>query len=319
MTLVVRNTFLHFSQSEDGSHHRSTSAPATCRQAPLAAPAKAEDEPAAASTTCDTPDASTLASDMEDVMSQSSNEHEDLSPPMSDCDSSDDEDEGRVTITSVSSTASTLVPQNTLSQKAAQEQLEQMSQAVMDIWSKLRMVETSLEAKQEQIHSSEKPAEDTAPTAGHRLDTSAASFCPSCDAKDTRSFLVASKQALASIQGVSSVDVNMGPAGTLATVSIRTGSTSSKEPMVKPIVAAAKSMLLDLAANSACTYVLGYEAEPFQDHADGRSFVATLASMADESSACWDLYQRGVCSRRKTCKWQHPGRNELQPVRVVVL
>merc|ERR1740138_1400096 len=111
------------------------------------------------------------------------------------------------------------------------------------------------------------------------------------------------------------VDVHLGVAGTLATMTVTCMMLDKSAAIV-----ASKSALLEVAASSKSTYVLGYETKPFQDDADGSGFCCTLASMpvAWECSACWDTYTMGSCPRNRTCKWHHPGRTQLQPVRVVV-
>lgn len=297
MTLVVRNTFLHFSQQKDSpTPYRSSSAPPASRQA------KSETESAAVSTTCDTSDHSVTASDIDDVVSRSSHEYEDVSPPLSDCDSSDDEDDHQRLSASL----------NTLSPTAAQQKLDKMSETVMDIWAKLRMVESSIEAEEE--HCPAVRQECLAPVSEAAPSAVAPSVTSNCKTGEIHSLVASVRQSLSAIHGVASVEVKFGPAGTLATISLRLGTS---EPMlVDTVVATAKSLFLELAASSASTYVLGYEAEPFQESTNG--FVTTLASMPNECSACWDIYQKGICRRHKHCKWQHPGKNELQPVRVVV-
>lgn len=293
MTLVVRNTFLTFSQQED-SQIRSSSAPPTCRQAKL------ESESAAESTTCETCDHSTVASDFDDATSRTTPEHADTTPPMSCCDSDDDNE--------AFPCSNSTKP--TLDRSDAQEQLDKMSQTVMDIWSKLRLVESSLQSQ-----SDDSPKQ----VQGQRLSSKAPAFTPSCcmpGATGISSYLTSIKLRLQSMPEVAAVEVVQGPAGTLATISITLGSKTAQS--VQCVVDASKAAMLELAASSVNTYVLGYEAEPFQESASDTGFFATIATMRDESSACWGLYQTGVCHRRRTCRWQHPGRNDLQPVRVLL-
>lgn len=66
----------------------------------------------------------------------------------------------------------------------------------------------------------------------------------------------------------------------------------------------AKDALLEGAANSTCTYVLGYLAKPFQVQKHG--FSTVLCGMRDESRACWDAYSKGFCRKPERCKLLHP-------------
>jgi len=301
MALVIRNTFLDFNDiDQDGSSAsvgRSSSAPPTCRQAKQD---KGDFDSAGISADVST-DAS---SDEDEVTSQSSNtEHEDVSAAMTEAGSDSECDPSRA-------------PQ--LSDADAEKQLELMSQSVMDIWAKLRAIESSIEAEPAEP---EKEAVEVpvAPARGQALHGSARPFVPSGKASEMHSLLSSVKQALASVQGVAAVDVNIGPVGTLSTISIRLQASFAKRTQADGVIAAAKSTLFELAASSESVYVLGYDSQkPFEEDARGFGFYTTMATMPSECTACWDLYQHGCCPRRKTCKWQHPGRNELQPVRVVI-
>jgi len=299
MALVVRNTFIHVSQQDanqpsDGSQNRSSSAPPTCRQT------KREDDSPAVSTTCDTPeiDFSTITSDIDDAASQSSHEYEDVSPSMSCCNSDDEDNEQRAKLTEKA-----LTTHERLEAEAAQNKIDEMAQKVMDLWATLRMLESQVEGQSAE-------AQSTAVSA-----TSHEQVCQQCEnISEVQHVLASARQSLVCIPGVASIESNFGPAGTMATLAVKLSSSDLKQS----VVAAAKAMLLDIAAGSASTYVFGYQRQPFQDYPDGSGFALTLASMPDENTACWTMYQKGFCPRR-TCKWQHPGRNELQPVRVVVM
>lgn len=332
MTLVIRNTFLHIThQHEDDDqrlpHGRSNSAPPTHRQTNRD---KGEHDSAVDSTVCDTleHDASTIASDFDDdAMSPRSSltEHEDVSPPMTSRHSDSDDDDAK---------RQNSVANATITQEAAQQQLDQMSEKVMDLWSKLRSIESSLLANSEDVvdpaaagassptlpsppAEAEKETVETPATSTTQQSTSiSARRVPT----EVQSLLASAKSILMRIPGVVGVGVNMGAVGTLTTITVRLQPASLKSLLLQCVVTTLKSALLDLAANSQSIYVLGYEVQPFQDEASGKGFATVLASMppAWECSACWDLYSKGACQRRKTCKWQHPGRNELQPLRVVV-
>jgi len=322
MALVVRNTFLDFNQDEDSLQHvRSSSAPPTCRH-------KGESISEDCETFVDSStEHSTAASDIDDFVSGSSNcdqddsdhEHEDVSPPNEMTNDSDSDDENTQWQRPVPSAVV-----GTITEAAAQEQLDQMSQMVMDIWSKLRSVEAEVKNSKPAVVEAA-PSVASAPaqgqTATSRLSGIATPFTPSgCDkTTEVQGVLASVRDAVLSEQGVTSAVVNLGPAGTLATICIQL-QTSASPMLAKNLMNRAKSALLDAASHSETTYVLGYEATPFQDDRSGSSFVTALASLpkAWECSACWDTYTQGSCPRRRMCKWQHPGRNELQPVRVIV-
>jgi hypothetical protein len=72
------------------------------------------------------------------------------------------------------------------------------------------------------------------------------------------------------------------------------------------ILVIAKVALLRSAEESKGTYVIGYEARPFEVKNGG--FSAQLAEMEDESVACWNFYAKGFCYRGCSCRWQHPKR-----------
>jgi len=328
MALVVRNTFLQYSQQGDAEEHgRSNSAPPTSRHANRD---KGDYESAAVSTTCESldKDTSTVVSDNDDAVSTASymTEYEGVSPSVS-RQEIDTDDEASLQPMAVTDHHQP-VPTD------AQQQLEQMSQMVMEIWSKLRSMESSMEAQLGDTAPTGTAAESKSltaqisappatksfgqPAACQKLVANARPFVPSCESKsnEVQKVLSLVGQALTLARGVTDVGVNVGPAGTLATITARVDSNILKSS----VITAAKSAFLEVAATSQSTYVLGYEATPFQDDAAGSGFCAALATMpaALECSACWDTYTMGTCPRKRTCKWQHPGRSELQPVRVVV-
>lgn len=65
--------------------------------------------------------------------------------------------------------------------------------------------------------------------------------------------------------------------------------------------------LLEAAAESTNTYILGYEQKPFMAMGnDGFSFkIGSVPALQDEVT-CWDTYQKGFCPRAATCRWCHP-------------
>jgi len=79
------------------------------------------------------------------------------------------------------------------------------------------------------------------------------------------------------------------------------------------VSALAKSTLLDAAAASQNTYIVGYLETPF--YAVGENaFRATVAKVPDSDSACWDFYQKGFCPRPSSCRWCHPSAADLMTV-----
>lgn len=76
----------------------------------------------------------------------------------------------------------------------------------------------------------------------------------------------------------------------------------------------AKSALLSATVDSELLHIIGYAANPFVKKLGG--FVVFVSDMQDESRVCWDMYSKGVCSRGKTCRYQHP--ESLMPINVVV-
>lgn len=128
--------------------------------------------------------------------------------------------------------------------------------------------------------------------------------------------LIAAKRTLDSTPCVASTKVSTGAAGTIATLSVKM--VRNSPPIDCSLAAAiAKSALLEAAVSSQSVYVLGYETIPFHDNGRGIGFSGTLAIVSCGSSTCWDTYQKGSCPRGSKCKWRHPGRDEVQPIRVV--
>lgn len=130
--------------------------------------------------------------------------------------------------------------------------------------------------------------------------------------------LASAQQAVATTHGVVAAEIMPGCVGTLATLSIKLmpGLPESTKASITAITQAA---LLEAATWSKNVYVLGYEEKPFENCPCGTGFSAALAMAptAWDRTACWDTYQKGCCPRGPSCKWQHPGRDKIQPIRVV--
>lgn len=325
MNVVVRNTFLHLSKVEEKTPElaRSSSAPPTCRKAAF------DDEDcdsASVSTRCQTLRTAVLSSldDMDDRLSQTTNsERGGTSSP------TPSHAEGQ---SLTSSDVKLCGDDAELTEKT--RQIEEMSQRVMDIWSKLQSVETQAST----TTSAASPHSDGAVVpsntwawmpvqfapqwtpayvgfAQQKLDVKAPSFTPSCKpCGDAHDVLDSVKQLLTFAAGVASVEIQESSAeGTLATVAIKIDSNVST---IERVISTSQLVLLEAAANSQTIYVMGYEAEPFKELNES-TFVTMLASLpaAWNRTACWETYSMGTCPRGKSCKWQHPGKRELQPVR----
>lgn len=82
---------------------------------------------------------------------------------------------------------------------------------------------------------------------------------------------------------------------------------------VQGISALAKSTFLEAAAQSQNTYIVGYLGTPFCAVGD-LSFRCTIARVPDNTTACWDFYQKGFCPRPSSCRWCHPEGANLMTV-----
>mmetsp|Transcript_40297 Transcript_40297/g.88095 ORF Transcript_40297/g.88095 Transcript_40297/m.88095 type:complete len:258 (-) Transcript_40297:78-851(-) len=87
---------------------------------------------------------------------------------------------------------------------------------------------------------------------------------------------------------------------------------------IQSALALAKMAMLQAAVQSLTTYVIGYDATPFQPKASGNGFNCQLASVSDDSSACWDLLSAGLCRRGCACRWKHPVWQVAVEVTVVI-
>jgi len=92
---------------------------------------------------------------------------------------------------------------------------------------------------------------------------------------------------------------------------------TAKEDMISDmdyLLTVAKNALSAATGNSEHLYIIGCAAKPFVRKT--RGFVTILGDMQDASSACWDLYSKGTCSRNCECQWLHP--ECLMPINVTV-
>lgn len=347
MAALVRNMFLHIRQQDEQPQigqkrfEGPTSAALESGAGNLDPLFPATDDDALRT------DSSTQASESEGLSPRSScNECEGISASSIGCDSEMDCGETAADgDNSVGSASELSAPEVT------QRQLDELSQTVMAIWARIREVESSLEDALPEpnvaalaqrsptdtaLHEPQGCA-DIAPlesfdapsmpsmhgVTGLKMDAAAPPFTPCCKEPsrqwEVQHVLSSVNHLLIAAPGVTGVEVDVGRRGTLATISIELDSSSCPSTRRDQIVRLAKSLLLDSAETSQSVYVLGYDAVPFQDVSES-VFAATLASMpyGCESIACWETYQTGTCPRGKTCKWRHPGKQELKPVRVEV-
>lgn len=232
---------------------------------------------------------------------------------------------------------------------AVQQQLNEMSDSLLKMWSLLSAVEAEVCDDSTPANASScviKDANDDAESAStsnkqmvcladclsvdqpvstrpstradrrSKLDSKASVFKPRLGARtEIEDILANTRAVLSATETVEAVEI-FGALGTIATVSVKMRAGSGESTYLST-AALAKSVLLESASTSQSVYVLGYEANPFVDSPCGIGFAATLAGMAKKNQrlACWETYTTGCCPRGHTCKWMHPGRQEVQPIR----
>jgi len=244
----------------------------------------------------------------------------------------------------------------TLTEEAAQQQLEMMSQVVMEAWAKLQALEAELsrdtpaststpnglssetvgeaaieteqaQNRRQQQHCRLEALNEAgdAATKEQRTHTGRSS---SLDVKShlgagpighTETVLASAKKVLDSTPGVVGTSIVLGIAGNIATLFIDM-SPSAQETTRLSVTAISKAALLEAAASTQSVYILGYEATPFEDIVGSTGFAGTLAITPNtcQFRACWGTLKKGFCPRGAKCKWWHPGRDEIQPIQVVV-
>jgi len=125
--------------------------------------------------------------------------------------------------------------------------------------------------------------------------------------------LATTKVALLASPHVTAAEVSEGPPGATTTIVIEV------LPEAKPqeILSLAKGALLDAAACSKNTYVMGYNKKPFTDISDD-GFKASIVVDPGQTDVCWDLYQFGFCScsRKAMARWYHPSEQDSMMLRV---
>lgn len=144
------------------------------------------------------------------------------------------------------------------------------------------------------------------------LRARASGFMPQCMARnatmntklDFGNILAAGLMSMRSSPIVASAEVqeDLGGGCTL-TAWLRTD-VEDQFTAIKTITKRVQLALLHAAEVSEGSYLIGYEAEPFQPL--GLGFSLLLASVADDTVACWDYIGKGICARGCRCRWEHP-------------
>mmetsp|Transcript_64271 Transcript_64271/g.114701 ORF Transcript_64271/g.114701 Transcript_64271/m.114701 type:complete len:279 (-) Transcript_64271:135-971(-) len=151
-----------------------------------------------------------------------------------------------------------------------------------------------------------------------KLSSKAAAFAPHAAVPDEIRYLVEQlREVLQASPDILSVKVSEGFMGGSTTVLAEVRSCSVGAAMVGQTSCLLKATLLNTAAESESTYVLGYKSQPFQDTADGFKATVSCVSSLQEHSVCWDTYELGYCPRRNTCRWCHPLSKDL--LQIVVM
>lgn len=133
--------------------------------------------------------------------------------------------------------------------------------------------------------------------------------------EELRAVLASTVAAVASSPDVVDVKVHDRGMGGTTTIVVE---SASDNPDPLWAFALAKDALLNAAAQSENTYILGYGQQPFNS-LDALSFSAKIACVpaAHQATACWDTYEMGSCPRCATCRWDHPG--EVDMMQVIVM
>lgn len=107
--------------------------------------------------------------------------------------------------------------------------------------------------------------------------------------------------------------------GSSTTIHVKLDEDTDKE-VHNEVLKSAKDTLLSAAEKSQHTYILGYEAEPFEDIPETSGFTATIGSVPVhmQDSACWETFQKGACSSPGICLWCHPMASNLSPLSVQI-
>jgi len=156
-----------------------------------------------------------------------------------------------------------------------------------------------------------------------RLNPEARAFepCSPSLAAEVATVIDAAKLSLMSCEHIMRVKVTEeGASGTCVVAEIC--DLDSQAFLAHEILSMTQAALLQAAANSQSVYILGYATVPFAefqeiDHVGFKATVGTVQTH-QQTTACWDTFQKGFCPRRATCRWCHPSESELVPLSVIV-
>mmetsp|Transcript_105954 Transcript_105954/g.187617 ORF Transcript_105954/g.187617 Transcript_105954/m.187617 type:complete len:326 (-) Transcript_105954:336-1313(-) len=115
-----------------------------------------------------------------------------------------------------------------------------------------------------------------------------------------------------------SVKVSLGTMGGTTSLLAEVRSSSPEAATVQQTLSLLKATLLDIAAGSEATYILGYGSQPFTDTSCGFSCTVGCISALQEHSVCWDTYEHGFCKRFSSCRWCHPTPMDLMQIDVML-
>jgi len=141
--------------------------------------------------------------------------------------------------------------------------------------------------------------------------------------RDIRNVLMAVSASVRDIPKLLNVQMSDGKLGGTTTIVFSHARGLQTFDFVK-ILATLKMVLLDAAASSEETYVMGYLGKPFAATGTGKNttwgFSAQLSSVPalQHDTTCWDTYRTGFCPRTSTCRWCHPLDSDLLNVVVML-
>jgi len=151
-----------------------------------------------------------------------------------------------------------------------------------------------------------------------KLSSKARLFEPAMP-RDMHNVLMATYALLRSRPNFLDVQMSDGKLGGTTTIlaSYARGSLQKFESI--KMLSMLKKTLLDAAAKSQNTYVMGYSTKSFKDTGKA-GFTAKLGSVpaAQRDTTCWDTYLKGFCPRKSTCRWCHPSDSDLMNIVVML-
>lgn len=122
------------------------------------------------------------------------------------------------------------------------------------------------------------------------------------------------RRALSQAPGVVDVQVVPGPETSLLV------EVSAAEGAASAALKVAKTAVLNAAAMSLNSYVVGFLADPFEDVGGKGGFSVSVGVVppSAEKVVCWSFYERGCCRQGPNCSKRHPGTAELERIRVAI-